>query len=268
MRTLYFRALWGMSEGRDLREKLAIIRDAGYDGFEGDTNIAEPAAIRDLCAEFGLRYIAQIFPLTPAEHRAQATRARDAGAIRIDAHSGRDRWSFEEGAAFWREVLPFENDLGIPVGHETHRYRMFYSPWSTARYLEAFPEIRVTLDLSHWCCVCETMLDDMMDFVEPTIARAVHLHARVGHEEGPQVPDPSAPEWARHLEKHAQWWDTLRARHLAEDAPYMTITPEFGPPHYQWTKPRTGEPLADLAKINLWTRDFLKERFAAPLATP
>ncbi len=33
------------------------------------------------------------------------------------------------------------------------------------------------------------------------IESTVHVHARVGYEQGPQVPDPRLPEWRYALEK-------------------------------------------------------------------
>ncbi len=261
MQTLFFRALWGMTEGRNLEEKCAIAREAGYDGIEAAVDSFDPVELRETTSRHGLRLIAQVFPLTPSELRSALAKAREAGAMKAVSHSGRDRWPLAEGIAFLREALAIEREFGIPVGHETHRYRLFYAPWATAELLRAVPELRVTLDLSHWCVVCESLLDDMEDFTSLAIERAVHVHARVGHEEGPQVSDPSAPEYRRHLERHAQWWNAVRARHLAEGAAMMTVTPEFGPPGYMQTIPHTGQPVADNWTVNLWMRDWLKGRW-------
>ena len=35
------------------------------------------------------------------------------------------------------------------------------------------------------------------------------IHARVGYEEGPQVPDPAAPEYAGEVKCHMGWWEAI-----------------------------------------------------------
>ena len=58
-----------------------------------------------------------------------------------------------------------------------------------------FLNLRVTFDVSHWCNVHESLLADQQETVDMTLQRVDHIHARIGHPEGPQVNDPRAPEW-------------------------------------------------------------------------
>lgn len=142
--------------------------------------------------------------------------------------------------------------MGVPISHETHRLRYFGTPWQTRHILKLFPELRVTCDFSHWVCVCERLLPDLGETIALAARQCHHLHARAGFEEGPQVPDPSAPEYAAHLQAHEGWWDTIwqsqQARGLAES----TLTPEFGPPPYLHTLLHTNVPVADLANVCDW----------------
>ncbi len=62
-------------------------------------------------------------------------------------------------------------------------------------YMEKIPELRITFDVSHWCNVHESLLEDQPETVDMTLQRVDHIHARIGHPEGPQVNDPRAPEW-------------------------------------------------------------------------
>lgn len=261
MRTVFCRALWGMSEGRTLAEKFQLVAEAGYDGVEASIGDLDPAEVTDLCDRHGLAFIAQIFPLSADDFRSQLQQALAFRPLRIVSQTGRDKWSFDEGSAFWREALAIEADLGHTVAHETHRFRIFYSPWQTRPYLEAFPQLRIAMDLSHWCNVCETMLEDAEEEVSLAIDRAIHMHARVGHREGPQVSDPRTPENEQYLLRHAEWWDALRARHGAEGAEVMTVTPEFGPPAYLQTLPFTNQPVTSLWDVNLWMRNWLCNRW-------
>ena len=47
----------------------------------------------------------------------------------------------------------------VPVVFETHRTRLLYAPWTTARYCEAIPELRITADFSHFTTVAEVSKD-------------------------------------------------------------------------------------------------------------
>ena len=45
----------------------------------------------------------------------------------------------------------------------------------------------------------------------PLAGRAHHIHARVGCEQGPQVPHPAAPEYQEALTAHERWWTQILA---------------------------------------------------------
>ena len=181
--------------------------------------------------------------------------------IMINSHSGHDSWgSGDKALAFLKQALKVEAALGVPIVHETHRQRLFYSPYTTAELL-AMPELanlKINADLSHWCCVCEHVFDAKSprdDFWQPTlelVSRHCHLiHMRIGYEEGPQVNEPDAPEHAAAAEAHWGWWRTLWAAQLARSgADVLWAEPEFGPPPYLQVLPYTKEPVADLWDIN------------------
>ena len=136
----------------------------------------------------------------------------------------------------------------------------------TARQiLEHLPNLRLTADFSHWCCVHESLLDDQKEFLERVIPLVDHIHARVGHAEGPQVNDPRAPEWKSAFDIHLGWWDKIVANQRESGSPpRFTITPEFGPDPYVPTAPYTNRPLTDIHETNIYMKEFLKERYNKP----
>jgi hypothetical protein len=152
--------------------------------------------------------------------------------------------------------------LGILVSFETHRGRSLYNPWVTREILRQLPELRLTCDFSHWCCVCERLvLDEEPELLQECADRAQHIHARVGYEQGPQVPHPAAPEYLVALEAHERWWKVIwdTRQRLAHSS--TTMTPEFGPDGYLHTIPFTGAPVADLAEVNHWMATRQREQF-------
>ena len=255
MRLSIFKSAWGMTEGSTWDDKLRLIRAAGYDGVEFDppADVA-PDAWRAMCAKHHLAYIAAIYSLTAEEFETNLRRAAAYGPILVNAQTGRDRYSFDEGCRYFERALQAEASVGIPVAHETHRHRLLFTPWTTAAYLEKFPEMRITADFSHWVVVTESRLADMDDMLDIASGRTIHVHARVGHEEAAQVSDPRAPEFAEYLELFEGWWDRILRLRRQAGADQATMTPEYGPPNYLPTLPYTRQPVANLWDICRWGR--------------
>ncbi len=230
---------------------------------------ARRAEFQTLLDASGLGYIAMIFTAgaTVDEHIDSFRRQLDAAAamrpLLVNSHSGRDAWGRAERERFFAAALEAEAQAGLAVAHETHRGRATFSPWATDELLADFAGLRLCCDLSHWVCVCERLIDDQIEIVRRCAARCVHLHARVGFEEGPQVPDPRAPEVAEHLAAHERWWDLIWEAQAARGDAVSTLTPEFGPPGYMHTLPYTRMPLADLAEVCDWMAQRQAARFAA-----
>jgi len=266
MQLKVFRHLWGVEEPWDIA--FPRFRTAGYAGIE--TRVPDPEnrdRFRQLLANHDFQYIQQVHTTgtTVADHvasfRQQVDAGRDFNPLLIGAHGGSAAWNEDDAAQFFAQVLEIEQEIGIPVGHETHRGRILFNPWVTSRMLDRFPDLRLVCDLSHWTLVGERMLADQGAIIRQAAERCLHLHARVGYEEGPQVPDPRAPEFAYCLEVFDAWWrmiwDIQRERGLAE----ATVTPEYGPPGYLHTLPYTRQPVADLAEICDWQAQRLRDQF-------
>ncbi len=235
----------------------------GYEALEASTRtIPDAALLRRTLKEERLGWVAAVFSnmFTPRgtvrEHlmslQEQIDECLDAQPLFFNCHSGSDAWSMAEAEDFYGAVLELEKKTGVALSHETHRSRYFANPWNTQRILNRFPELKVTCDLSHWVCVTERLLQDCADIIDICAAHCWHLHARVGYEEGPQVPDPRAPEWSAHLHAHEGWWQKIWKAQEARSFNASTLTPEFGPPPYLHTTPYTQQPVADLNAICDW----------------
>jgi hypothetical protein len=256
-----FRALWGMTG--ELPDQLERITAAGYDGIEvwGAGFATKAPELQSLLDTFSLTLIMAISIDTQAEIELTLKRLAEYQPLRINLHSGRDSFSRDEGCAYFEESLRVENLVNLPVSHETHRGRMFFTPWDTAYYLDKFDTLKITADYSHWVNVCERVPDDQAEAIALANQRAIHIHGRVGYEEGPQVPDPAAPEYAPHLAWHERQWAAIKVhRDNLNDYP-LTFTPEYGPPPYLHTLPHSNLPVADLWEICLWAKDRARTQF-------
>lgn len=178
----------------------------------------------------------------------------------INCHSGRDHFSTEQNKVFIDHTTQLSKQTGITICHETHRSRIMFAAHVTKQFIEKNPDLRLTLDISHWCNVHESMLGDQKEAVELALQRTEHVHARIGHPEGPQVNDPRAPEWAAIVKQHFDWWDKVADRKKAKGE-RMTVLTEFGPPDYMPTLPYTRQPVADQWAINVHMMKLLRQRY-------
>jgi len=263
MKLRTYKSLWGMTG--PLEDQFQQIKSAGFDGIESAAQeIREPQKFQELLKQHGLDYIALVYTESTDHADELKQRTRDAmqyNPKKIVAHAGRDNMSFGKTIRFFEQALRVEEELGIPIAHETHRRRPFYSPMNTLVLLRELPDLHVNADFSHWCCVTESMLEDHAEAVSMAARRAIHLHGRVGFENGPQVPDPRAPEWEDRVQKHEAWWDLIIASHLLRHETELTFVPEYGPPTYMPTIPATRQPTADLWDVCLWSAERFRKQF-------
>ena len=271
MKLKLVKSLWGM-EGT-MAEKIRRIADAGYVAVEAQVPAEDqlPEFV-GLLREHGLEFVAMVITdgATPQDHftsfRAKIETARRLEPLQITVHGGKDWWPYELQKEFFAEALDVERRIGLPVNHETHRGRPMFTPSATARLLREFPELYINADFSHFANVCESLLEDQREDMALCISRARHLHGRIGHEEGPQVNDPRAPEWAAQVAAHFAWWDEIVRARFHAGAECFTFNPEFGPPNYMATLPHTRQPVADLWEVCLWTAKTFEQRYRKLLA--
>ena len=257
---------WGFDGSWDDFAKQAAA--SGYDGVEvwvpGDERDRDAflAAMQKHNLKFGL--LAGGSDRDPLKHLEQYLKGLEAGLrmkpLYVNSHSGRDHFSFDQNLKFIRESIRISGVHNIPVYHETHRGRILYSAPVARTYMEAVPELRLTLDISHWCNVHESLLEDQQDTVAMALGRTGHIHVRIGHAEGPQVNDPRAPEWTGALNAHLNWWDAVVNRKKQEGKPVTMLT-EFGPADYMPALPYTRQPVADQWGINVHMMKVVRERY-------
>ena len=126
---------------------------------------------------------------------------------------------------------------------------------------EQLDDLRLTADFSHWCVVCERLMDVEQDVLDKIADRVLHIHARIGFEQGPQVADPRLTRYRPALESHRRWWRQIWSEQYRQGFAYTTLTPEFGPDGYQQLDAATGSPVGNLWEINQWLATDQREQF-------
>jgi sugar phosphate isomerase/epimerase len=270
MQLWFFCPLWGSS---DLAWGLffARVKEAGYDGVEMSLPLdeREQKLILSLLKEHDLKWVAQHWQTNDPEpsvylknYERHLYHLASAHPLFINSQSGKDFFSFAQNKAILERAAAIAEETGVKIIHETHRGRFSFSTTATLAFLEALPDLRLTADFSHWCNVAESFLQDQPDAMRAAVARADHIHARVGFPQGPQVNDPRAPEWEEALDHHLAWWDAVVAEHRRRKSDSLTITPEFGPAPYMPAMPYSREPLSNQWEVNLYMKDLLRARYS------
>jgi sugar phosphate isomerase/epimerase len=241
---------------------------AGYDGIE--MWVPGSATQRELLlqtvSQYGLKLGLLIgsgksnFEENRIEFKQQIDLAISMKPVYINCHSGKDFFSLAQAEQIITDTLLPAEKSGIPIYHETHRGRICYNIPTTNTLLKSLSNMKLTLDISHWCVVHESLLKDQKESVDFALSKTGHIHARVGHQEGPQVTDPRAPEWQDAFLAHLSWWDeVVKLKNQKGEA--ITILTEFGPPMYLPVVPYTQQPLANQWDINVYMLNFLRNRY-------
>lgn len=245
------------------------VKAAGYDGVEvwypSEARDREEflIAVRENGLQFG--FLVGGSDKNPDRHFKQFKESLDAAVllkpIYINCHSGRDYFSFEENRKFMDLTSGISKQYAVPIYHETHRSRILYAAPVARQFMDKIPGLRLTFDVSHWCNVHESLLEDQTETMDLAIQRTDHIHARVGHPEGPQVNDPRAPEWKKAFEAHLSWWDRI-VEFKKKQGVRMTVLTEFGPADYMPTLPYTRQPLGNQWEINTFMLEMLRKRYS------
>jgi sugar phosphate isomerase/epimerase len=260
---------WGIDSS--IEQFCAKAKETGYDGVElgWPAEAADQKRLLDSAKANQLDHAFLIGVWDTDDYAAHLKsfekKLREAAAAKplyINCHAGKDHFSYEQNLAFINLTQKVGAESKVPIYHETHRGRILYSGPVAKGYIDKLPELKLTLDISHWCAVHESLLGDQAATVELALSRTEHIHARVGHPEGPQVNDPRAPEWAKAVESHLGWWDQVVNRKIRNNASHITFLTEFGPPDYLPTIPYTRQPVANQWDINVYMMQLLRKRYS------
>ena len=192
----------------------------------------------------------------------------------INVHAGVDAWSKDEALEFLNFCLDeIEKEAPtIKVTFETHRQRLFGSPFQTRDLLSCMtsrPELKLNADLSHWYCACERVFnanDDRdkqwwPDLVSTLSERCEYIHARFGWANGPQMADPSAAECEADRVLQMSVWKSLMDKQMERNGDVF-ISPEYGPNPYMAVMPHTQEAVSSLPAAVSFTKKVIEELYA------
>ena len=267
----------------DFNELIHQTIEGGFDGIEGPIpdDAQQRTQLHRLLQENNLVFIAEATtgsnpnspkdwwiprPNQTVENHIQdltwvVNHAAEMNALFVSTMCGYDAWSWQQNIDFFGRALALEQQSGIPISFETHRSRSLFNPWITRDLLKEFPDMKLTCDFSHWCVVCERLIDTEWTILELCAERAQHIQCRVGYAQHAQVADPRAPEAQEALVAHERWWNLIWENQQQRGMTQTTMMPEFLYDGYMQTLPYTGLPVADVWKITCWMAQRQRQRF-------
>jgi hypothetical protein len=241
-----YQSLWAMERRRPdghewtLEQKLAMIRDAGFDGagvrfFDRDYAREVTAFLR----EHGMSWQAQCYPRSVDELKPIIEHVQEFGADHINLQADVRPYTLDECIPYiegWRRLA---DDAGIALHIETHRDRMTTDLFFTLQLLDRFPDLRLTADLSHYVVGREfawPISDENHALMHRIIDNAWGFHGRVASREQIQL-QLAFPQHQQWLALFMQWWQygfrSWRRRAPADGV--LTFLCELGPPEYAMT---------------------------------
>ncbi|MFC3120686.1 sugar phosphate isomerase/epimerase family protein [Agaribacter flavus] len=272
MKLEFYAPIWGFDE-MDFDVFIQRVIDSGFDGIEIPFHMGLSLSPEHLSKikqikSAGLKYIAQHYetvcldiPQYKKEIRQRLELLASTEPTFINSQTGRDFFSFEDNLSIIDECEAVAQYTGVKLVHETHRGRFSFASHTTEQFLNARPDLKLNADLSHWCCVAGTLLDDQEDRLHRMFGNMHHIHSRVGFSEGPQIADPTAPEYASTVARFLSWWSSILDKAQARGEQSFPITTEFGPAPYMPLEPHTQRPLCDQWEANIYIKQLIKENY-------
>ena len=271
-RLLVYQSMWAMERRRpdglewSLDEKLAMIRDAGFDG--AGIRFIDRDYVRHVTGflrAHGLSWQAQCYPKTVDDLKPVLEMVAEFGADHVNLqpdvrpHRLEDCIPYIEG---WRRLA---REAGVAVHIETHRDRMTTDLFFTLRLLDCFPDLRLTADISHYVVGREFALPippEAHAMIHRIMDHAWGIHGRVASREQIQI-QTSFPHLQHWVELAMGWWEygirSWRSRAPAGAA--LTFLTELGPPEYAITG-ADGYELSDRWSEALAMKDAIRALWA------
>ena len=201
------------------------------------SDFALDGAMLDAIQKKRLSLIVQCYPKKGEDLSSTIALAKRLKAIAINAHVKAPHLPEADTIALLRNLMDQANEAGIPFYVETHRGTALQDLVRTYRLVEALPDLKFTLDVSHYI-VCEELpgpTKELEKLLDPILDRTEMIHGRISNGQQVQTPIINANG---DIEKRyvALWTEAMRRWRIRKPVGSALIfTPELGPPPYAVT---------------------------------
>jgi sugar phosphate isomerase/epimerase len=236
-------AIWGMEglgeNGKEwsLEQKFEKIAEAGFTGVS--YLIPSPENMdtwHRLLDRYKLSFSAIAFPSKPQDIIDIIRQANEFGRVQyINSQVSNSFVIDQEAVQLLDGLLQASVASRIPHFIETHRGTVTQDLIRTARYVEALPELRLTIDLSHYVVAGEILgtNEHVEAYFDQILARSAGMHGRVSSGEQIQV-DVGVNGDHPMMAHFKRWWRQGMVHWLKQAQPgdLFPFCAELGPPNY------------------------------------
>lgn len=219
-----------------VEKKVEKIAEAGFRGILGRLPAPEEAELwRKLLDRYGLRFGIEAFPADPEDFSEFLRQANEFGVSYVNAQVKDAFVVGDQAIARLQGIITAGAKASVPVFVETHRGRITQDLLRTIEYVQALPDLRLTIDLSHYVLAGEMLYPD--DRAEACfqilLERTSCIHGRISNGQQIQVdigPKGEHPMTSRYLE----WWKQgmMNWRKEARPGDILPFVCELGPLPY------------------------------------
>lgn len=245
-----FQSLWAMDPGRgshdaaSVEEQFAMVKNAGFAGIAIDLAAADRETAyktMPLFRQYDLGCVINAFPTSMDDALPVLEMAREFNAVVVNIIAQVIPSSVEEASLMVQDWMEEADKTGVNLEFETHRNSVTNDLGYTARLLEAVPDMKLGVDLSHYVVDREFELPlsrEESQLVDKILRRADAFQGRISSAQQIQL-QLEFPQHQKWVVQFLDWWEAgfryWRKRSAANAT--LIFQTELAPPEYAMTGP-------------------------------
>ena len=245
-----FQSLRAMDPGRgshdaaSLEEQFAMVKNAGFAGIAIDLAAADRESAyktMPLFRQYELGCVINALPASMDDALPVLEMAREFNAVVVNIIAQVIPSSVEEASLMVQDWMEEADKAGVSIEFETHRNSVTNDLGYTTQLLEAVPDMKLGVDLSHYVVDREFELplsDEESQLVDKILRRADAFQGRISSAQQIQL-QLEFPQHQKWVVQFLDWWEAgfryWRKRSAATDT--LIFQTELVPPEYAMTGP-------------------------------
>ena len=243
-----YQSLWAMDAGRGSHpavsdeEAFAMVRDAGYAGMAINLGAADiDTAYKTLPSfrQYELGCVINAFPASMEDMLPVLKMAREFNAVAVNVIAQVIPSSVDEASLMVQDWIEEAEKEEVLIEFETHRNSITNDLNYTTQLLDAVPDMRLSVDLSHYVVDRELSLppvEEEQEMINTILRRADAFQGRVASAQQIQL-QLEFPQHQQWVVQFLDWWETgfRHWRKRASDKDTLIFQTELAPPEYAMT---------------------------------
>lgn len=219
-----------------------MVRDAGYDGMAinlGAADIETAYKTQPYFRQYDLGCVINAFPASMEDMLPVLQMAREFNAVAVNVIAQVIPSSVDEASLMVQDWMEEAEKEEVMIEFETHRNSITNDLNYTTQLLDAVPDMRLSVDLSHYVVDREFSLplpDEEQEMVDTILRRADAFQGRVASAQQIQL-QLEFPQHQRWVVQFLDWWEAgfryWRKRSSSSDT--LIFQTELAPPEYAMT---------------------------------